>query len=69
MKKVVLKIEGMSCDNCRKRLENYLNSQDGISKVEVNLEEKEATIECNDNISINELNGFVSDMGFSSSEK
>lgn len=39
----VFKIEGMSCDNCRKRIENELNSIDQVS-AKVSLKNKEAVI-------------------------
>ena len=65
MKKYVLKIEGMKCEGCKNRLENYLNNQDGIIKATVSLEKKEAYIECEENISTDDLKQFVSDVEFS----
>lgn len=38
-----IKIEGMSCNHCKARVEEALNSLDGVS-AEVNLEEKTATV-------------------------
>ncbi len=66
MKKIVLKIEGMSCDGCRNRLEKFLSKKKGIQKVEVSLEKKLAYIECEDNVSIDELNDYVDDAGYKS---
>lgn len=37
------KIEGMSCDHCRQRIENELNSMDGVS-AKVSLKQKEAVV-------------------------
>ena len=65
MKKYVLKIEGMKCEGCKNRLENYLNNQDGIIKATVSLEKNEAYIECKENISTNDLKKFVSEVEFS----
>ena len=65
MKKYVLKIEGMKCEGCKNRLENYLNNQDGIIKAVVSLEKKEAYIECEENISTDDLKQFVSEVEFS----
>ena len=65
MKKYVLKIERMKCEGCKSRLENYLNNQDGIIKATVSLEKKEAYIECEENISTDDLKQFVSDVEFS----
>lgn len=39
----VFKIEGMSCDNCRKRIENELNSIEQVN-AKVSLKNKEAVI-------------------------
>ena len=37
MKKVLLKIDGMTCSACSSGLEKYLNKQDGIKQATVNL--------------------------------
>ncbi len=37
MKKVLLKIGGMSCSACSGSLEKFLNKQDGITTASVNL--------------------------------
>lgn len=39
----IFKIEGMSCDNCRKRIENELNSMDQVN-AKVSLKRKEAVV-------------------------
>ena len=31
MKKVVIKIGGMGCEHCKKTIEEYLNSKEGIN--------------------------------------
>ena len=45
MKKVLLKIEGMTCSACSSGLEKYLNKQDGIKQANVNLVMNNANIE------------------------
>ncbi len=35
MKKVLLKIDGMTCSACSSGLEKYLNKQDGIKQANV----------------------------------
>ena len=37
MKKIVLKIGGMTCSACSSGLEKYLNKQEGITSATVNL--------------------------------
>ena len=41
-----IKIEGMSCGHCVKAVEKALNAVDGVTGVQVSLEEKEAVVEC-----------------------
>ena len=45
MKKVLLKIDGMTCSACSSGLEKYLNKQDGIKQATVNLIMNNANIE------------------------
>ena len=67
MKKIVLKIEGMTCSACSNGLEKYLNKQEGIISASVNLVMANATIEY-DEEKINQkmLDNFVKKAGFKS---
>lgn len=65
MKKVILKIEGMSCSACSNGLEKYLNKQDGIN-ASVNLVLATASIEYNENIKIRDIEKHIKDAGFKS---
>lgn len=66
MKNIILKIEGMSCSACSNGLEKYLNKQDGIEEATVNLVMATASIKYEDNLTIEDLNRFVSEAGFKS---
>ena len=66
MKKVILKIEGMTCSACSSSLEKYLLKQKGIDDALVNLVMSSASISYEDDITIDELNKFVSEAGFKS---
>lgn len=66
MKKIILKIEGMTCSACSSSLEKYLLKQDGIADALVNLVMSSASISYEDNITIEDLNRFVSEAGFKS---
>lgn len=66
MKKIILKIEGMTCSACSSSLEKYLLKQDGIDDALVNLVMSSASITYEDNIMIDDLNRFVSEAGFKS---
>lgn len=65
-KKVSLKIEGMSCEHCRKTVERALDSLSGI-KARVSLEEKRADVECPASLDTNELVKCVKDAGYEAS--
>lgn len=38
MKEIILKVEGMMCGGCEKRIENAVSSISGVSKVKANHE-------------------------------
>lgn len=66
MKKVILKIDGMSCSACSNRVEKYLNKQDGVS-ASVNLVMAQALIEYDENkVSLKDLDRFVEESGYKS---
>lgn len=65
MKKIVLKIGGMTCSACSSGLEKYLNKQKGIISASVNLVMASATVEYDEEkIVLDDLNRFVSEAGF-----
>ena len=67
MKKVLLKIDGMTCSACSSGLEKYLNKQDGIINASVNLVMNNASIEYDDKkLKLEDLEKFVSKAGFES---
>ncbi len=66
MKKIILKIDGMTCSACSSSLEKYLLKQKGINDALVNLVMSSASISYDDNITIEDLNRFVSEAGFKS---
>ena len=66
MKKIILKIDGMTCSACSSSLEKYLLKQEGIIDALVNLVMSSASISYEDNIKIDDLNRFVSEAGFKS---
>ena len=43
--KKVLSIEGMMCGHCQAHVEKALKAMDGVTSVEVSLENKNATVE------------------------
>ena len=67
MKKVLLKIDGMTCSACSSGLEKYLNKQDGIINATVNLVMNNASIEYDDKkLDIPQIEKFIQKAGFES---
>ncbi len=66
MKKIILKIEGMTCSACSSSLEKYLLKQKGITDALVNLVMSSASISYEDDITEADLNRFIREAGFKS---
>lgn len=65
MKKIVLKIGGMTCSACSSGLEKYLTKQTGVRSANVNLVLSIATIEY-ENINKKNLECYIKEAGFES---
>lgn len=63
MKQVIL-IEGMQCNHCKMTVEKALQAIEGVTKVEVSLEEKKATIEIAKEIEKSEIQKVIEEVGF-----
>ena len=67
MKKVLLKIDGMTCSACSSGLEKFLNKQEGIKQAQVNLVMNNASIEYDEKIlDIPQIEKFIEKAGFES---
>ncbi len=67
MKKVLLKIGGMTCSACSSGLEKFLNRQDGIESASVNLVMNNANIQYDEQkLGIEQIEKFVERAGFES---
>lgn len=67
MKKITLKVGGMSCSACSNGLEKFLNKQEGIIEANVNLVMNNATIEYDENIlNIEKIGELIKKGGFES---
>jgi len=66
LKKILLKIDGMTCSACSTGLEKYLNKQEGV-KASVNLVMNNASIEYDEKkYTVEDLEKFVAKAGFES---
>lgn len=61
-------IEGMACGHCSARVEKVLSEIAGVKEVAVSLEEKKATVVCEDSVSAEVLKAAVVDAGYEVTE-
>ncbi|MDH8677296.1 copper ion binding protein [Fusibacter bizertensis] len=62
--KKTMTIEGMSCNHCKMRVEKALSAVEGVSTVEVNLEDKIAVLEITSDVADSILTEAVDDAGY-----
>ena len=58
-------VEGMQCNHCKMTVEKALGALDGVTKVDVNLENKKVIIEANVEIDDNKIRETIEKEGFS----
>lgn len=63
-KKIIVNIEGMSCNHCAKRVEDGLKALDNVKSVKVNLEKKNATITYKNEINTDEIKNVINELGY-----
>jgi copper ion binding protein len=63
MKKLIT-IEGMSCGHCVKHVEEALSELNGVTKVEVSLKDKNATVELNQGVEDSKLKEAIEEAGY-----
>lgn len=63
MKKIIT-IVGMQCNHCKMSVEEALLQLEGITKVEVDLDKKIATIEINQEVSNEKIIEAIEEIGF-----
>ena len=66
MEKITLQVEGMMCMHCVKHVEDALKKVDGVKKVNVSLDKKEAIIE-GENLNKEELIKAIVASGYQAS--
>ena len=64
MKKLNLKVQGMTCSSCEVLIERKLRKVPGVEKVKVSLAKEEAAVECADHVQVEELQDAVKDKGY-----
>lgn len=61
--KIVLKIEGMHCEGCKKRVENVLSNNKDLKNINVSLENKQVEYESK-NENIEDVKKSIENLGF-----
>lgn len=61
---IILKIEGMHCDACKKRIMNVLKCNFHIKKCDISLEEKKAILWVDEKIDIEEIKKRIEALDF-----
>lgn len=59
-----ISIEGMQCNHCKMTVEKALGAIDGVTKAEVSLENKTASIETNKEVSDDTIKAVIEEAGF-----
>ena len=64
MHEMILNVEGMHCDGCVKRIQNVLQKMEGITEVQVSLEEKRVNIKSDRELDSKEIKEKIENLGF-----
>ncbi len=64
MKEIILKVEGMMCAGCEKRIQNAVSMIEGIEKVIANHENGTVTVNCNEAVDVNTVKEKIQNIGF-----
>ena len=64
MKEINLKVKGMHCEGCEKRIKNALNEVDGISEAVANHIDGTVKIRTNKEVDMQEIKEKIDDLGF-----
>jgi copper chaperone CopZ len=68
-KQINLNISGMSCSHCVMTVKNALSKENGVKKVNVDLEKKEANVMVKDKVTSESLISAVEKAGYGASVK
>ncbi|MFD2132221.1 copper ion binding protein [Pseudogracilibacillus auburnensis] len=63
--KETLKVEGMTCSCCVGKVEKGINQLDGVSSVEVDVDNKEVQVAFNDDtVTMEQIKGKIEEQGY-----
>lgn len=65
MEKVIVNVQGMSCEHCVKAVKGSVGALDGVQSVNVNLKAGTAAVEFNENqVSLDKIKETIEDQGY-----
>ena len=64
MKEIILKVEGMTCEGCERRIQNALMDIDGVENAKASHVDKNVKITLNKDVDINTLKEAIEDLDF-----
>ena len=64
MKEVILKVEGMKCEGCERRIQNALMDIDGVDKVVASYMDKDVKITLSKDVDVYLLKEAILDLDF-----
>ena len=64
MKEIELKVEGMTCEGCERRIQNVLMDIDGVENAKASHIDKNVKITLNKDVDINILKEAIEDLDF-----
>ena len=64
LKKLIVNVDGMSCNNCAKHVNKALSEIEGVKEVDVNLEDKQAEVSYEGNIEEETLKSAIDEAGY-----
>lgn len=62
--KIIIKVDGMHCEHCAKKVTDAILKVDGSAKVKVGLKSGEVTITSKNSVDINNVKENVNETGF-----
>ncbi len=59
-----IKIEGMKCMHCASAVKSAIEKISGVNSADINLENKSATVDFQENVSLEEIVSAIENQGF-----
>ena len=64
MEEINLKVEGMECAGCEKRIQNAVSNIKGVKEVKANHENGVVVITAKDGVNVEEIKNKINELGF-----